>query len=238
MDRYYYEGQLAELALYCFSVAAFLTFWLVIIDVMSKQNRMFSSFSSGFWIYKSLFFMCFFAAHFSRLSQVLGYAREESGFQNSQSNPDFFAKLGGYYFVRRSPRDVCLHLARLTFPARSFALRLWESCGPFGGSCACASVAAISRRCPISQPATVRLSLPKAFVLMCCCSRLLLDLISIPLQLSFSFFVWLSLWLGLYMMASNVYALTQLQSRYIYVSSRDYNDSSQMVCPYCRMSHA
>ena len=58
------------------------------------------------------------------------------------------------------------------------------------------------------------------------------NLISIPLQLSFSFFVWLSLWLGLYMMASNVYALTQLQSRYIYVSSRDYNDSSQMVCPY------
>jgi hypothetical protein len=50
------------------------------------------------------------------------------------------------------------------------------------------------------------------------------------LQLSFSFFVWLSLWLGLYMLASNVYALTQLQSRYIYVSSRDYNDSSQMVC--------
>ena len=101
MFSYYYEGQLAELALYCFSIAAFLTFWLVIIDVMSKHNRTFSSFSSGFWIYKSFFFIFFFAAHFSRLAQVLGYAREETGFQNSQSNPDFFAKLGGYYFVRR-----------------------------------------------------------------------------------------------------------------------------------------
>jgi hypothetical protein len=97
---YYYEGQLAELALYCFAVSAFLTFWLVVIDVMSKQNRLFSTFSSGFWIYKSFFFIFFFASHFFRLSQVLGYAREESGFQNSQSNPDFFSKLGGYYFVR------------------------------------------------------------------------------------------------------------------------------------------
>jgi hypothetical protein len=48
-------------------------------------------------------------------------------------------------------------------------------------------------------------------------------------QLSFSFFVWLSLWLGLYMMTTNIYALTQLEARYIYVSSRDYNDTSQMV---------
>jgi hypothetical protein len=34
------------------------------------------------------------------------------------------------------------------------------------------------------------------------------------------------------MITSYTYALTQLQSRYIYVSSRDYNDSSQMVCPH------
>jgi hypothetical protein len=99
---YYYQGQIAELILYCFSIAAFLTYWLVVIDVMSKQNPIFSSFSKGFWIYKSLFFALFFAAHLLRLSHVLGYARQETGAQNSQSDPDFFEKLGGLYFVRYS----------------------------------------------------------------------------------------------------------------------------------------
>jgi hypothetical protein len=96
---YYFEGQMAELILYCFAIAAFLTYWLVIIDVMSKQNPQFSTFRKGFWIYKSLFFALFFAAHLLRLAHVLGYAREESGAQNSQSDPDFFEKLGGPYFV-------------------------------------------------------------------------------------------------------------------------------------------
>ena len=97
---YNYEGQVAELVFYCFAIAAFLTFWLVVIDVMSKEKPLFSSFRKGFWIYKSLFFVAFFVAHFLRLYIVLGYALKETGSQNSQSNPDFFEKLGGYYFVR------------------------------------------------------------------------------------------------------------------------------------------
>jgi hypothetical protein len=96
---YNYEGQLAQLILYCTSIAAFLTFWLVIIDVMSKQNPLFSTFSSGFWVYKSLFFVCFVTAHLLRLLNVLGFSREQTGAQNSQSSPDVFDKLGGYYFV-------------------------------------------------------------------------------------------------------------------------------------------
>jgi hypothetical protein len=97
---YNYQGQVAELVLYCFAIAAFLTFWLVVIDVMSKEKPLFSSFRKGFWIYKSLFFVAFFVAHFLRLYFVLGYALKETGSQNSQSNPDFFEKLGGNYFVR------------------------------------------------------------------------------------------------------------------------------------------
>ncbi len=73
-------------------------------------------------------------------------------------------------------------------------------------------------------------SIPSGFVGLAIHSHVHAHAMSPPFpQLSFSFFVWLSIWLGLYMMTSNVYALTQLQSRYIYVSSRDYNDSSQMV---------
>ena len=50
------------------------------------------------------------------------------------------------------------------------------------------------------------------------------------LQLSFSFFVWLSLWLGMFMLTSYTYAFTQLDEKFFYASSRDYNDSAQMVC--------
>jgi hypothetical protein len=49
-------------------------------------------------------------------------------------------------------------------------------------------------------------------------------------QLSFSFFVWLSLWLGLFMFTSYTYAFFQLDEKFFYASSRDYNDSAQMVC--------
>jgi hypothetical protein len=99
---YYFQGQVAELVLYCFAIAVFLTFWLVIMDVMSKQNPLFSTFRRGFWLYKSLFFVAFFTAHFLRLFRVLGYARQETGPQNSQSDPEFFDKLGGPNFVRPS----------------------------------------------------------------------------------------------------------------------------------------
>jgi hypothetical protein len=117
---YYYEGQIAELILYCFSIAAFLTYWLVVIDVMSKQNPQFSSFRRGFWIYKSLFFALFFTAHLLRLSHVLGYARQETGAQNSQSDPDFFEKLGGLYFVRCFSRFFVVFLCFLRFAAAFF----------------------------------------------------------------------------------------------------------------------
>jgi len=106
---YYYAGQVAQLLVYCLAIASFLTFWLVIIDVMSKQNPTFSTFRSGFWIYKSLFFVVFFGAHFARLFDVLGYVRKESGAQNSQSNPDAFEKLGGWSFVRIMHLYTSLH---------------------------------------------------------------------------------------------------------------------------------
>jgi hypothetical protein len=153
---YNYEGQVAELVLYCFSISAFLTFWLVIIDVMSKQNPVFATFRKGFWIYKSMFLVCFFAAHFYRLYVVLGYARKETGAQNSQSNPDFFEKLGGYPFVSFifSAFAICLD-SRPCF--HSFFSVSWLWFGPCGGSRASASAAAISSRCPTFQLGTVRL---------------------------------------------------------------------------------
>ena len=106
---YYYEGQVAQLVVYCLAIATFLTFWLVIIDVMSKQNPTFSSFRSGFWIYKSLFFVVFFSAHFARLFVVLGFERQESEAQNSQTNPDAFEKLGGWSFVRCVSTLILVH---------------------------------------------------------------------------------------------------------------------------------